>query len=189
MTDEQVMSCVASASAPDVPIELRMAIELIAMQSSTRPGGIRADVVGDVSLTHEFAFYAPIGQSSALLIALSLEPDRLAALLSARQPQTVLTLVSGSLVRPLRPLRSHALQIASDLSDEVWRSLGYDRLNTRGFQGIGSMVWALGERITRRLGRSELADRCRIAMQRTVPASHMGARLSTILVREYRRIS
>jgi hypothetical protein len=60
---------------------------------------------------------------------------------------------------------------------------------SRGIRGLGSIGWAAGERILERLNRSDLADRCRVAMLRTLATSRVPGSPAMIEIHEYRRVA
>lgn len=168
-------------------LDLQSALEFVVLRQRSGPFHIEASVVGPRWLVDALGHYAQIVDSPDHLIALGLEQQELLDLLQERNPKSVVIVSAGPLARVLRPLRAHAVSIPSALPARQWQSLGYKRLQSRGFQGPGSIIWALGEWLARRLSRPELADRCRIAMQQTAPSSRAGFALSSIRMDEYGR--
>jgi hypothetical protein len=172
---------------PRLPMELLAALDYIVLQTSTPDGGIRGHIVGRALLRDQLQRYGWIEDDSSCLIALDAEPTLLHEALIQLMPAQVITLSAGSLSQPLKRMRRSPALHANHLSATTWRSLGYYRVCSRGVQGFGSLTWAFGERLSLRLGRPELADRCRIGMLRTLLTTRMTSRFGTTQVRTYRR--
>jgi hypothetical protein len=171
----------------DLPVQIRVAIDLVAAADGGLSGSIRACVVGDSRLVEELARYAPILDSPHRVIALGAAPGELRIVLARERPEYVTTVVEGLLARPVRPLRVNAFDLAADLPLSEWRTLGYERVASSGVEGAGAIGWAAGERLMRRWHRPALADRCRIAMLRTQVVAATSGPLATVLVRAYRQ--
>lgn len=171
-----------------LPLDLRAALEFIVSRCGSYPTCIEARIAGHPELTRALMRYAPVRDSRCQLIALGNEPEALWDVFQEMRPECVLTLVSGPLAQLVQPLRSGVVRVAPDLPGRAWRSLGFERVGSQGFYGPGAMGWAASERGARALGRPDLADRSRFAMQRRASSSRAGRLLSTVLVREYRRV-
>jgi hypothetical protein len=172
-----------------LPLELRAALDLIAGASVGAGGAIDGRVVGSPELTDTFGRYASISPSKNLLICLLPDHDLIQSAVTEHQSLRVWTLTTGPLHRILRPLRSQPMErfaLVDDLSASQWAELGYERETTIGVQGFGSIAWAMGERICRRIGRPDLADRCRIGMLRSLIAARP-LHLGSVQVHLYRR--
>jgi hypothetical protein len=173
-------------------MEVRAAIDLLVVLSDGQEGEIRGHAIGQPHLLVEMSKYAPLVDSDTTrILALGVAPDDLRAAVVQSAPEEVVTIVSGllaTLVRPLRtiPARTSAT-LAPDLPRSEWHSLGYALRDTSGVQGIGSLFWVGCERLAHRAGRPDLADRCRIAMLRTLVLRYPFA-VATIRLRRYRRV-
>jgi hypothetical protein len=176
-----------------LPMEMRAAIDLAVLFSGGQDGMIRGRAIGQLQLVTELGRYAPlVDVASTQLLALGVAPEDLREEIVRSAPEEVVTIVLGPLAGLVTPLRTDregtSRALTSDLPRSEWRSLGYQLRDTSGVQGVGSLFWIGGERLCRRAGRPDLADRCRIAMLRTLltvrPLS-----LSTIRLRRYRRVS
>jgi glycosyltransferase involved in cell wall biosynthesis len=182
-----------SSAAPvfpaQLPIDLRAALDLIALRSGGLYGSIQARVIGEPRLVVELGGYAPVADDPSQLIALGAGAQDLRAVISASRPERVLTLVEGPLGGLLRPARANPATLPVDLPIETWQGLGYVKVMSRGIRGLGSIGWAAGERILERLNRSDLADRCRVAMLRTLATSRVPGSPAMIEIHEYRRVA
>jgi glycosyltransferase involved in cell wall biosynthesis len=175
-----------------LPLEVRAALDLAAVRSGGLDGAIRGRVIGQPGLAAELARYAPvIDEPPSRVISLGFDSAELRNVVATTAPHDVVSVVTGPLGRIFQPLRSRtgvqATIAAADLSRTEWRELGYERVGEDSVQGLGSLAWAVGERAARRINRSELADRCRIAMLRCLIAVGPLA-LTTVRVRQYRRV-
>jgi hypothetical protein len=168
-------------------MELLAALDYIVLQTSMPDGSIHGHIVGRALLREQLQRYGWIEEDSSCLIALDADPKLLHETLVQLMPAQVITLSAGSLSQPLRQMRQSPALHSKDLSRTTWRSLGYYRVCSCGVQGIGSLAWAFGERLYLRLGRPELADRCRIGMLRTLLTTRMTSRFGTTQVRTYGR--
>ncbi len=172
-----------------LPVDLRAALELIAVRGGGLHGSIRARVIGKQRLVAELGGYAPVMNDPNQLIALGAGARDLRAVISVARPERVLTLVEGPLGGLVRPARVSSAALPVDLPNETWQGLGYVKVMSRGVQGLGSIGWAAGERLLKRLNRPDLADRCRAAMLRTLPTSRVPGSPATIEIHEYRRVA
>lgn len=145
--------------------------------------------IGAPRLVQQLERYAELDGAPERLIALAATPAELASALDAAQPARVLTVTAGALAPVLRPLQAQPCALPADLPEAAWRARGFRPAHTRGVQGPGALAWAVAERIARRFGRPELADRARFAMQRALPASRWSGRLAALSVREYRSVT
>ena len=180
-----------SSNAPragaDLPISLRTALDLTITHGGGQSGTLRARIIGRAGLIAALAAYATIVEDDGALIALDAPPEQLRAVVGATSPSRVLTITAGALARPLRPLVAAGAATMPDLDGETWRALGYQPVGKRGVQGAGALAWAVAERVLRRVARPDLADRCRIAMLRTLVTTRLAANLATVVVSVYRR--
>lgn len=173
----------------DLPLELRGALDVIALELTDSSGTILAEVIGPAALVGELSLYAQITPSPDVLILLAAEPGEAAAAIDSTTATEIWTLAAGWLDSILGPLRSRSgsrVTFSKQLADDQWRNRGFERRANIGLQGLGSIAWAFGERICRRIDRPDLADRCRIGMLRTLIAARPLS-LGTIVVTQYRR--
>jgi hypothetical protein len=173
--------------AADLPISMRAALDLTVVRCGGKAGQIRGRVIGRQRLTEELARYAPIADDPGVLIALGAEQDDLRAAVTLTRPELIVTVVDGPLAGRLRGLRAGVEAEMPDLDAATWRSLGYRRSGSAGVQGFGSLAWAGTERVARRFGRPDLADRCKVGMLRTLVTTRPTAALAVVAVRAYRR--
>jgi hypothetical protein len=170
-----------------LPIELRAGLDLIVLRSADRAGRPTGDAVGLPCLVEEWRRYGWSGNGTGLLIALGATPDALQAIVVESAPQWVVTLQAGPFARLLRPIRASAVDLPDGLTLTAWRGLGYQRSWSVGLFGVGAVAWAIAERVLRRVGRPDLADRCRLGMLRSLKTSPIGRLLAVSHVRAYHR--
>jgi Glycosyl transferases group 1 len=176
--------------APHLPVDLLAALDLITVQNGSRSGATLGRVAGQQHLKQELNRYALVtADDNARLIALGAQPDALQNEIATFRPEQIMTLVAGPLAGPIRRMRVSPIDSAPDLSAATWRSLGYERVSSRAISGIGAIAWAIAGRVMTRLNRPDLADRCRIAMLRTMVASRRLGAPAMVEVREYRRVA
>lgn len=169
-------------------IEVRAGLDLIATWiHAWDPQTAR--LVGRPDLIGELRRYLlpPEAPHAPMVIALGASPSALHEVVTTTAPAQITVLAAAPLARLVRRLRTDPISLDRDLPASIWRALGYQLAACQGIQGIGSLVWAGGQLLTQRLGRVALADRCRIAMLRTLLAGGATARLSTLSIRVYRR--
>jgi glycosyltransferase involved in cell wall biosynthesis len=175
----------------DLPVDVRAAIALAVVHCGGLAGAIGGRVIGQERLIAEIARYASIdGVDSNRLIALGAQPGDLQQAVATSTPDEVVAVVAGSLERFLWPLRAAVREsdpLPRDLPRGIWRRLGYERVGVDGIQGLASLGWAVGERIGRRISRPDLADRCRIAMLRSLVTATPPT-LAAIRLHRYRRV-
>jgi hypothetical protein len=182
--------CLGSSNAvvhADLPLHLRAAIDLVAQRSAGQDHRLPARAIGHPRLVAELRTYAPADERDRSLVALGADQRDLRAAVETDAPGRVVTLASGPLERALRRLRAVPFDLPSDLSPAAWRALGYAPATAAGVQGLGWLVWATAERVARRFGRPDLADRCRIAALRTLVTNGVVPRLAAVHVRTYER--
>jgi hypothetical protein len=172
-----------------LPIELRAALDIIVLRSADRGGRPRGDAVGLPSLVEEWRRYGWSGNGAGLLIALGATPDALRAVVVESAPQRVVTLQAGPLSRLLRPIRTSGLDLPEGLPPAAWRGLGYQRNWSVGLFGVGAVAWAIAEHVLRRVGRPDLADRCRLGMLRSLKTSSIGRLVAVSHVWAYSRVA
>jgi hypothetical protein len=140
-------------------------------------------------LVEEWRHYGWSGNGTGPLIALGATPDSLRAVVGESAPQWVVTLQAGPFARLLRPIRATSAELPEGLTFTAWRGLGYQRSWSVGLFGVGAVVWAIAERVLRRAGRPDLADRCRLGMLRSLKTSSIGRLLAVSHVRAYHRVA
>lgn len=175
----------AQGSRPEPPLALRAALDLAAIELGATSGALRARLVGLPDLVAELAAYAPSGGDGVTLLAVGATPAEVRDALALGTPARVLVIADGPLARPGRGGVAPLL----DLDDGAWRELGYRRAATWGLQGVGSLTWAVAERLARRAGRPDLADRCKVGMLRALVTAGPARGLATVRVRLYRRVA
>jgi hypothetical protein len=171
-----------------LPIELRAGLDLIVLRSADRGGRPTGDAVGLPRLVEEWRRYGSSGNGAWFLIALGATPDALRTVVVESAPQWVLTLQAGPFSRLLRPIRAASVELPEGLTLTAWRGLGYQRSWSVGFFGVGAVAWAIAERVLRRVGRPDLADRCRLGMLRSLKTSSIGRLVAVSHVRAYNRV-
>ncbi|HET7055486.1 MAG TPA: hypothetical protein VFI12_03435 [Thermomicrobiales bacterium] len=173
-----------------LPFELRGALDYVAF----RTGGVRGEtggrVVGDPILVNELGRYAPIAPAPETVIVLLGQSEEIAEAVAQLSVTDAWIVTAGPLDRLMRPLRTRTtgeIRPSAAVPAEQWRALGFERIDSTGIQGIGSIAWAVAERICRRFDRPDLADRCRIAMLRTLKTAGP-MQLGAIRVDHHRRM-
>lgn len=182
------MQASCTVQTPPLGIEIRAALDLIATWArQTDPPRVR--LVGRSDLIDELGRYLPLPEDprAPILIALGASPSVLHENLAASAPTHVIVLAAGSLARAVRRLRTYPISVEPDLPASIWRACGYRMAESQGVQGAGSLVWAGANLLAERWDRSALADRCRIAMLRTLLTSRATPWLGTLAIRAYRK--
>ena len=82
-----------------------------------------------------------------------------------------------------------SVDLPEGLPPTAWRGLGYQRSWSVGLFGVGAVAWAIAERVLRRVGRPDLADRCRLGMLRSLKTSSIGRLVAVSHVRAYHRVA
>jgi hypothetical protein len=172
-----------------LPIELRAGLDLIVLRSADREGRPTGVAVGLPRLVEEWRRYGWSGNGAGLLIALGATPDALRPVVVESAPQWVVTLQAGPFARLLRPIRASAVELPEGLLPTAWRGLGYQQSWSVGLFGVGAVAWAIAERLLRRVGRPDLADRCRLGMLRSLKTSSIGRLAAASHVWAYRRVA
>jgi hypothetical protein len=175
--------------AAGLPIELRAGLDLIVLRSADRAGRPTGDAVGLPDLVEEWRRYGWSGNGAGLLIALGASPGAIRAIVGEAAPQWVITLQAGPIARLLRPIRASAVDLPEGLPPTAWRGLGYQPSWTAGLFGVGAVAWAIAERVLRRAGRPDLADRCRLGMLRSLKTSPIGRLVAVSHVWTYHRVT
>jgi hypothetical protein len=173
----------------DLPLEIRAALDLVALMCVATEGSIRGSMVGGERLVDELGRYADIVPGRDWLVCLGAQANEIVPVVSTLQPDAVVTIVPGPLagLRRLVPgTASITSTLARDLPIKAWQELGFKRESTLGIQGPGSVCWAVAERLAHFGNRPELADRGRIGMLITLVAARPLV-LSAIRVHQYRR--
>src|SRR5215213_1561493 len=172
-----------------LPIELRAGLDLIMLRSADREGRPTGDAVGLPCLVEEWRRYGWSGNGAGLLIALGATPDALRVVVVESAPQWVVTLQAGPFARLLRPIRASAVDLVEGLPPAAWRRLGYQPSWSVGLFGVGAVAWAIAERVLRRVGRPDLADRCRLGMLRSLKTTSIGRLVAVSHVHAYKRVA
>jgi hypothetical protein len=173
----------ASAS---LPIELVAALDIVAFATIGANGRPSGTVTGPSELRRSFERYSPVAVDGRL-IALSSTIPELRVLASATGADEIVVLCAGPFERLLRPIRARAVRgrtIEPNLAANDWRVYGYQARQRWAVLGPGSLGWAMFERLFRRFGNPAVADRCRVAMLRSLVVSRR-SRLGVILVQTY----
>lgn len=178
-----------SSSGRELPIELRVALDVIFARVADPHGLMSVRPVGDASLIAALGFYGTVDGSAERMAFLAVAPEQICTAVSSDKPDSVTVLTAGQLSGALRPIRHEAVALPPALSERTWKALGYRRAASIGIQGVGSIAWASADRVCRRFRLPHVADRCRIAMLRTLVTVPPASRFSTVLVREYRRVA
>jgi hypothetical protein len=172
-----------------LPMELRAALDYVAARTGGMLGKTHGQPVGEPLLVRELERYAPTVPTTGTAIILLGQADDVAEAVSPLSAIDVWAVTAGPLDRLLRPLRTRiagGIRPRETMADGQWRALGFERIESTGIQGIGSIAWAVAERICRRFNRPDLADRCRIAMLRTLKTSGP-LQFGAIRIDHYRR--
>jgi hypothetical protein len=172
-----------------LPIELRAGLDLIVLRSADRAGRPTGDAVGLPRLVEEWRRYEWSGNGAGLLIALGATPEALRAVVVESSPQRVVTLQAGPFARLLRPIRTSVVDLPEGLLPTAWHKLGYQRSWSVGLFGVGAVACAIAEQVLRRVGRPDLADRCRLGMLRSLKTSSIGRLVAVSHVRAYKRVA
>ena len=172
--------------ADDLPLELQVALDQIAVLAGGLTGRIEASIIGPVWLATHLRRFAEVSDDTRRLIALLVDPVDLKSALIDSRPMEVLTLSAGSLFRLLRPFRARQYEGPVKIRTSQWRELRYRQVKEVHIQGIGPLGWAIGERLLNRAGRPDLADRCRIGMLRTQVSGQLSLRAASLTISQYR---
>jgi hypothetical protein len=170
-----------AALSADVFAALEWLIERCMNQGLT----LRTTLAGDELLIEAISLYGRIEPDDETLIALSASPHTVSSEIARLRPETVYTLARGPLWSALAPIRPGLYPLNSDLPRGRWAEFGYVRTAQQGFLGPDALLLILSERLCRALGRPNLADRCRIAAQRSNDAVPVA---SAVVVRTYQAV-
>lgn len=171
------------ATSPDLPMELRSAVDIAVDQTMTGEGVLPAHVMGSDRLVAEFSLYGASHSGTDWLVLLGADESLVRSAIAEHRPPHVVSVVLGPLGK-LPIGRTDGLR--EDMSREAWREMGYSVARSVGIKGPGWYGWAAAERICRLAKRPDLADRCRIGTLRTLVS--LGNRpMSTVVVRRYQR--
>jgi hypothetical protein len=171
-----------------MPLPLRAALDLLVLRSSNRNGPPRGRAAGDDRLVAALRDYGWVDDAGGPLIALGAPAEEIERQVVATAPPLAIVLADGRLAGLARPLladRNGAMPPPVRLS--AWDKLGYEPAWVAGLFGPGAVGWALADRVLRKLGRPDLADRCRLGMLRSLVASRAGRALSLATLVAYRR--
>jgi hypothetical protein len=142
----------------EMPFDVRVAIEWVVSEFLSLDSAILATVIGDDRLVAKLCQYAKIGAGDELLISLAAEPSTIVSEVARLQPATILTLIRGPLWGVIAPFRARSALIPE---------MGYTRKQHQGFLGPQTVTLLAAERIARLARRDDIADRFRIAAQRS----------------------
>lgn len=184
------MAAESGSSAVDgrLPIELRAALDLVVLRVGGGDGAPRGTASGAPALVAELHRYGWVDATApSPRVALGATPAETRTLLDAERPQRVIALQAGPIASLLAPLRRRGGDVAPGLARSAWRAIGYAPAWEVGVFGPASLAWAAAERLLRRAGRPDLADRCRLGMLRTLVTAGPGRGLAMVSVRAFRK--
>ena len=176
----------ASSESGRLSLEVRAALDLIVLRCGGGDRPPRGRLLGATRLIEALRGYGWQDAESPLVVLASERDELLSAVLGAA-PDRVLVLRAGPLAR-FAGLRWSGGVASPRLSTAAWRRLGYAPTEEAGIFGPASIAWAVAERFARRGGRPEYADRCRLAMLRSLIASAPGRLGSRTMVCSYQRV-
>jgi hypothetical protein len=170
-----------------LPIELRASLDLLFELLAGSHGVMRTCTIGDPTLIAALASYGSIEPNQAHPTFLGASTGEIDATIMRLQPAQVTVFGSSAFQRLIQPLRRSVHAVMSLPEERWWEQRGYRQVKSIGIQGVGSLFWSTGDRILRMLNRPQFADRCRIAMLRTLVSAQRRLVPSTLLIRQYRR--
>lgn len=174
-----------------LPIELRAALDLVVLRVGDPDGAPRGVASGAPRLVEELRRYGWIeanpGTELFPRVVLGASPAESRTLLDTERPHRVIALQAGPIASLLAPLRRGGGDVTPGLPRSAWRALGYAPAWEVGVFGPASLLWAAAERLLRRAGRPDLADRCRLGMLRMLATSGPGRGLAMVSVRAYQK--
>jgi hypothetical protein len=170
-----------------LPEELRAALGIVLARAGASGESMRAAVIGDPTIVCWFHQLTQVVHSDHQLLAVGAEPTLLLRAIRDRAPARVIILSAGRLAKALAPIRRDPLRVPAAPPRSVLRPLGYTRTRRAAALGPGSICWAAVERLFSRLGRIDIADRCRVARQASLIVSSPFVTAGTLLVDEYER--
>jgi hypothetical protein len=167
-----------------LPFEQRAALDVVARFAGADVGLVRGTILGDPRLARELRRYGHEASTNRI-ICLMADSDEVKLIPTHTPAREVITVTLGPFEGAVRPFRVNSPARSAQLTPRKSARLqleGFQVSEKRAIQGPGSAAWAIAARIARRIGRPDLADRCRIAMFRTLVASrpfHLGALVVT----------
>lgn len=170
-----------------LPMEMRASLDLLFELLASEQGVMRTSAIGDQSLISALAMYGTLELDRDHPTYLGASATEIGLNIGRDQPQRVTVLGSGRLQRVIGPLRRRADLIPRTPAIGWWERRGYQLIRSIKVQGLGSLVWSGCDLLLRRFDRPHLADRCRIAMLRTLIAARWRIAPATLLIQEYRR--
>jgi hypothetical protein len=172
-----------------LPMELRAALDLMCELLAGEGGVLRTSLYGNPTLVSALATYGLIETQRDHSTMLGAAVNEINLTIARDEPRRVVVLGAGRLQRTLRPFRSGVMLIPRLPGNHWWAHRGYQLVRTIKVQGIGSIFWSGIDRLLRRFNRPQVADRCRIAMLRTLVAARSRLIPATLLIQEYRRVT
>ncbi|HEX7103698.1 MAG TPA: hypothetical protein VF201_13720 [Nitrolancea sp.] len=170
-----------------LPIEMRASLDLLFELLAGERGVIRTSAIGKPSLISALAAYGTIEPSRDHSTFLGASVSEIGLNIGRNQPQQITVLGSGRLQHVIGPLRRSVDLIPRVPAGGWWKHRGYQLIRSIKVQGAGSLFWSSCDRLLRRVDRPQLADRCRIAMLRTLIAARWSTAPATLLIQEFRR--
>jgi hypothetical protein len=170
-----------------LPMELRASLDLLYELLAGDRGVMRTSIIGEPSLASALARYGTIKSDSERATILGVSAHQISETIARDQPERIIVLGSGRLAHLTRPLRRNRTLVPRVPGDRWWEDRGYQRMRSIKVQGTGSLFWSACDRVLRRLNQVHLADRCRVAMLRTLVAAHWRFVPSTLCIQQYRR--
>lgn len=170
-----------------LPMEMRASLDLLFELIASERGVLRTSAIGKPLLISALAIYGTIepDRNHATFVGASM--NEISLNIGRDQPQRITVLGSGGLQRVIGPLR-RGVDLIPRLPDSGWwEHRGYQLVRSIKIQGAGSLFWSSCDRLLRRFDRPHLADRCRVAMLRTLIAARWRTAPATLLIQEYRR--
>jgi hypothetical protein len=172
-----------------LPMEMRASLDLLFELLAGEHGVVRTSAFGEPSLISALAAYGTIEPDRDHSTFLGATESEIGLNIERDQPPLVTLLGSGRLQHIIGPLRRSGDAIPRVPANGWWEERGYRLARTIKVQGIGSLVWSSCDRLLRRFDRPHLADRCRIAMLRTLIAARWRAMPGTLLIQDFRRVA
>jgi len=170
-----------------LPMEIRASLDLLFELLAGERGVMSTSVIGQPSLVTALGRYGTIESDRDRPTFLGVLAREISITLARNQPPRIVVLGSGRLQRVVRPLRRSVAPVPRVPADGWWERQGYRLVRSIKIQGVGSLFWSSCDRLLRRFDRTALADRCRIAMLRTLVAARWSIAPSTLCIHEYRR--
>lgn len=172
-----------------LPMELRVALDLIFEGVAGERGVLRTSLHGAPALVSALATYGLVEPRREHATMLGAPTNEINLTIARDQPRRVAVLGAGRLQRALRPFRHDVTLFPRLPGNGWWEQRGYQLIRTVKVQGLGSIFWSGSDRLLRRFNRPQGADRCRIAMLRTLVAARWRFIPATLCIQEFRRVT